>query len=162
VRPVKVGCPLIGELAFAFCVWDFQPTFGHTIQTSQIASLCNADAQIIMLPVERVRQEVRERFRLVHGCDALLQCAPPLGYGIRRRRRGSSRYANTWRPYRRVCSYGARLYRAYRMSKLTFATSCRRSPCGRHRPGPSHKHHQGELNVGNPRPTLGMVGMGAI
>jgi hypothetical protein len=47
-------------------LWEhFKRTFWHAVQTPQIASFCDADPEIVMLPVERVRQEVGERFRIL-------------------------------------------------------------------------------------------------
>jgi hypothetical protein len=51
--------------------WVPKRTFGHAVQTSQIAPLCDADAQIVMLSVERVRQEIRKGFRLLDRFPAI-------------------------------------------------------------------------------------------
>jgi hypothetical protein len=107
-------------------------TFGHAVQTSQIAPLSDADAQIVMLPIERIGQEVGKWFRLVHGCDALFESAFPLRYWDWR---DSSWHVKICFSYRRICHYAPRLYRADCLSSyLMFATGCRQSPCGRHRP----------------------------
>lgn len=38
---------------------------GHAIETSQVATLRNADAEVVVLPVEGVCQEVGEGFRML-------------------------------------------------------------------------------------------------
>lgn len=47
-------------------------TFGHAVQATQIASLSDTDAQIVMLAVVFVRQEVGEGLCLLDGL-------PPVG-----------------------------------------------------------------------------------
>jgi hypothetical protein len=113
-----------------------------------------------MLPVEGVRQEIREGFRLVHRCYALLERTSSLRH---RDRRNVSRKLDAWVAYGRVGRYGPpRLYRAYRVSELVFATSCCRSQGGRDRPHLNHRRHQGELEEGASRPTLGMASIRSI
>jgi hypothetical protein len=113
--------------------------FRHAIQTSQVASLSNANAQIIVLSAECIGQEIRKRFRLVHGCHALLECAPPLRHLDRWH---SSRGFNARFSYCGIGCYSPCLYCAYRRSETMFATSCGQSQRGRHRPHLSHRRHQ--------------------
>lgn len=51
-------------------------TFGHAVQTPQVAALSNADPQIIMLALEAVRQKVRERLCMFNRLYAL-SCTLP-------------------------------------------------------------------------------------
>jgi len=134
-------------------------TFGHAVQTSQIASFSNADPQIVMLATERVGQKVRERLCFLYRSYALLEGASSLR---RLNRRDSSRKVDRGLPYRRMRRNASSPYRAYRGRASMFATGCRRSQRGRHRPYLSHGRHHERLEVGDSRPTLGTAVIRAI
>jgi len=48
-------------------------TFGHAVQAAQITSLRDTDAQIVMLTIVFVRQEVGEGFCLLEGLSSARQ-----------------------------------------------------------------------------------------
>jgi hypothetical protein len=151
-----VGCPLFLISQFLHHVGVRRKrTFGHAVQTPQIAPLCDADAQIVMLPMERVRQEVREGFRLLDRFAAVHYWA--LWYRNRRDACGKLDVRLLYRSIRRNASSP---YCANRRLVELCATTCYPSQCGRARRYPSHMRHYGKSKSKSPRPTSGGACMG--
>jgi hypothetical protein len=75
-------------------------TFGHAVQAAQITPLCDADTEVIMLSIESIREEVRERLRCLDSFSARPSCS------ILLRRCDSIRCAwkvHSWFWHRNIC-----------------------------------------------------------
>jgi hypothetical protein len=117
-----------------------QRTFGHAVQTSQVTAFCDADAQVVVLALEGVGQEVGEGLRRLEGSSAR---GDMLGRRCRHRGGLNTLMRLAVSTQRGVCGETAVLEDGSQSQR------------GRARPDPSHGEHVSDVRAGIPQPASG-------
>jgi hypothetical protein len=121
-----------------------QRTFGHAVQTSQVAAFCDANAQVVVLALEGVGQEVGEGLRGLEGSSA------------------------RWDMVRQRCRHRRGINALMLMAVSTQRGVCgdtavleggSQSQRGRTRPDPSHGKHMSDVRAGISQPASGAADM---
>jgi hypothetical protein len=142
-------CPLLAHQQSASAIGldeasNKQRTFGHAVQTSQVTAFCDADAQVVVLALERVGQEVGEGLRRLEGSSAR---GDMLGQRCRRRGGLNALMRMALSTQRSVCGETAVLEGGSQSQR------------GRPRPDPSHGEHVSDVKAGISQPASGAADM---